>query len=201
MTSFIYTRDIPNGPNDPSDDQGPMQTNTNSIDDLIAVDHVSFGAANGGVHKFVHLLTQSVNPAVTADFSVLFNKVVSGNTELFYRYGSAPQNVFQITNNGAIANDNGFSSLVGPAANPLKIVWQGTALDNNGVSIRNDSPFVFPSPFTTACYSVILSAEKASTGAEGLWVSNGTLTNLGFSIKTSASAGQFTKLYYIAIGS
>lgn len=46
-----YNRDIPDTPNNPSVDQPKMKTNTNSIDDIIAVDHISFNATNGGTHK------------------------------------------------------------------------------------------------------------------------------------------------------
>ncbi len=46
-----YNRDIPDAPNNPSVDQPKMKTNTNSIDTLLAVDHIGFNATNGGIHK------------------------------------------------------------------------------------------------------------------------------------------------------
>lgn len=46
-----YNRDIPDAPNNPSTDQPKMKQNTNAIDDLIAVDHLSFQATNFGTHK------------------------------------------------------------------------------------------------------------------------------------------------------
>src|SRR5258708_30758417 len=45
-----YTRDIPDAPNNPSGDQSKMKINTNSIDTLLQVDHISFNANNGGTH-------------------------------------------------------------------------------------------------------------------------------------------------------
>jgi hypothetical protein len=46
-----YNRDIPDAPNNPSTDQPKMKQNTNAIDDLISVDHLSFQATNFGTHK------------------------------------------------------------------------------------------------------------------------------------------------------
>lgn len=51
MPTFTYNTDIPDAPNDPSVDQPKMKVNTNSIDDILEVDHISFNAANGGTHK------------------------------------------------------------------------------------------------------------------------------------------------------
>jgi len=46
-----YNRDIPDAPNNPSTDQPKMKQNTNAIDDLISVDHLTFQATNFGTHK------------------------------------------------------------------------------------------------------------------------------------------------------
>jgi len=46
-----YNRDIPDAPNNPSTDQPKMKQNTNAIDDLISVDHLTFQATNFGKHK------------------------------------------------------------------------------------------------------------------------------------------------------
>lgn len=40
--TISYNRDIPDGPNNPSNDQPKMKTNTNSIDDWTAIDHIKF---------------------------------------------------------------------------------------------------------------------------------------------------------------
>lgn len=56
MPNFTYTDDIPFASHNPSTDQPKMQVNTNSIDNLIAVDHFSFNDNNGGLHKKVSLV-------------------------------------------------------------------------------------------------------------------------------------------------
>ena len=60
MTNFPYNRDIPDGPNNPSVDQPDMKENTNSIDELINQDHISFEQNNGGFHKTIHQPNQTV---------------------------------------------------------------------------------------------------------------------------------------------
>jgi len=47
----VYNRDIPDAPNNPSVDQPKMKENTNSVYDIIDIDHITFEANNGGTHK------------------------------------------------------------------------------------------------------------------------------------------------------
>jgi hypothetical protein len=68
--SFTYTRDVPFPSNNPSVDAPNMRTNTNSTDDIWAVDHINFNSANSGKHKQVTLVSENtpgpqVNPAST----------------------------------------------------------------------------------------------------------------------------------------
>lgn len=92
MPSFNYFRDIPNGPNDPSDDQPLMQINTNSTDDLIAVDHYSFGSSGNfdGWHIHSHYPqwpgVPTADPTTTTTQGVVYTKDVGGGViQLFYR--------------------------------------------------------------------------------------------------------------------
>jgi len=50
MTDFTFSTTVPNAPNDPSVDQGPMLQNNISTNGILAVDHVTFNAVNGGSH-------------------------------------------------------------------------------------------------------------------------------------------------------
>jgi hypothetical protein len=54
MSSFAYNT-VPIATNSPSVDQSAMLQNTNSIRNLINVDHIGFNANNGGRHKQVTL--------------------------------------------------------------------------------------------------------------------------------------------------
>ncbi len=75
MPSFTYTRDRPDGPNNPSVDQPVMKVNTNSIDDILAVDHVSFNTAGGGEHEQVTFNGNNIPIGIVTDpTSVFFTK-------------------------------------------------------------------------------------------------------------------------------
>ncbi len=90
--TFTYTRDIPNAPNNPSQDQPDMKINTNSTDDLVAVDHTSFNVANGGQHKSIHFNQDaSYVPVPPVSPPQLFTNTVSGIPQIFYYSGTAPQ--------------------------------------------------------------------------------------------------------------
>lgn len=59
MPNFTYITGIPAASHNPSVDQPDMQINTNSIDDIIEVDHYSFNDNNGGYHKKVSLVNNA----------------------------------------------------------------------------------------------------------------------------------------------
>lgn len=80
MATFPYNSDIPNSPNNPSVDQPKMKTNTNSIDDLLNVDHYSFEQSNlDGFHKQVHMISQAAPGLAGAD-SVLYSGLFASNS-------------------------------------------------------------------------------------------------------------------------
>lgn len=78
MPSFGYNLNIPNGPDDPSDDQPLMQTNTNSINSIINVDHYTFGSSgsNDGYHSIIHQPNQGIFPGNIAT-------PITGMTQLY----------------------------------------------------------------------------------------------------------------------
>ncbi len=84
---ITYTLNIPDAPNDPSADQGPMQTNTNSINTLIAVDHYSFADTPSGTHKQVTLSGKNAAGAQTDPTSTLYTASGTASTvaDLIYR--------------------------------------------------------------------------------------------------------------------
>ena len=93
--SFTYNNGVPDANNNPSVDQPDMKTNAQSIESLIAIDHISFNTANGGTHKQVSFDDKNVPAAQTDPQSVLFTNNIaapgtynttSANTvsELFY---------------------------------------------------------------------------------------------------------------------
>jgi len=84
---ITYTRDIPDAPNNPSVDQGPMKTNTNSIDTLIAVDHYTFADVPSGTHKQVTISGKNAGGAQTDPASIMYTSsgTASSVANLNYR--------------------------------------------------------------------------------------------------------------------
>lgn len=89
--SISYNLNIPDAPNNPSDDQPLMQINTNALDTIIAIDHISFNTANGGNHQQVHL-PSFTNPSVVngtaTQGSVIYSAAGTADTaraQIFYK--------------------------------------------------------------------------------------------------------------------
>jgi len=87
MTNVIYNIDIPDGPNNPSQDQPKMKTNTNSLKSLIEIDHIGFGNNQGGYHNIIHQPPQVSDPGVIAGVGQTYTKTISGDQQLFYESG------------------------------------------------------------------------------------------------------------------
>jgi hypothetical protein len=88
MPNFTYNTDIPDAPNDPSNDQPKMKTNTNNIDGIWAVDHVSFNTDDGGTHLQVSLSSKNVPGVQSGEQSVIYSDdgiIDASRTELYFR--------------------------------------------------------------------------------------------------------------------
>lgn len=78
--SFSYDPTLPNPPDDPADDVDQMQVNSQSISDLISVDHVGFNTAGGGEHDQVTFNNKNVPGAQTDPKSVLYTDSGTAST-------------------------------------------------------------------------------------------------------------------------
>lgn len=85
-----YNNSIPDGPNNPSQDQPKMKTNTDAIDTILGVDHISFNAdSGGGEHQKVTFLSDPsyvVPPMPSGDTSIIYSDAGTASTraQLFY---------------------------------------------------------------------------------------------------------------------
>lgn len=109
MPLFAYNLNIPAGPNNPSNDQPLMQTNTNSINSIIGVDHFNFGTGNDGLHQQVNLVAEA-SPALQGNL-VLYTTTSNGQFTLFAKNSTQDQPLF--TGTAGIVGSNGFSSIYG----------------------------------------------------------------------------------------
>lgn len=196
MVTFNYNPDIPAGPNNPSNDQPLMQENTNSINGLIGVDHVSFNLANGGYHTDIHFVPQSGDPATIGGIGQLYTKTVTGDQQLFYKSGGG--NIAQMTRliTASQSTFGTYTNYIAPATTlgGWTFLPGGMLLQYGTLRTTSDTTaVVFPVVFTTL-YSVQLTL---ASNAKPLGVSAESTT--GFNAVTNG-IGAGIRFYWIAVG-
>lgn len=201
MPFFSYNRDIPFASNNPSDDQPDMQTNTNSIDDLIEVDHFSFEDANGGYHQKSTYVAGG-NPGSVSGAAQIFAKAVTYtggdiDTELFMKKASNdindPNGVIQLTDTkfGASASNSGYSWLPGG----IIIQW-GRSTSTFDPTVGAGFAVSFPNVFPNSVFTCTFSVTKNSTTAHSCFFRQAPTTS-GFVLRGDTT---FDGYFYIAIG-
>ncbi len=98
MPNFTYSINVPAASHNPSADQPIMQTNTNSIDSIITIDHFGFNDNQGGWHKNIHQPPQVLNPPIVAGIGQIYTKTLDGEQNLYYRSGSVAGTLYNIVN-------------------------------------------------------------------------------------------------------
>ena len=200
MAIFPYTRDIPFPTNSPAQDQPNMLINTNKIDELIAVDHVSFGIANGGYHEVIHFDTQGVDPPAVAGIGELYTKSVTfnavTNAALFYQNGAGV--VTQLTSpSGTSAATTGYAFLPGG----ILMQWGSTALTAAVPPAISTTTISFPVAFPTAVFMVTGSPRTGNdTRVPGMTYAVSTRTLNDFNAIVYMANGQINTFEWIAIG-
>ncbi len=93
--TFTFNDGIPAANNNPSVDQPDMLSNNVSTNGILAVDHISFNAPNGGTHKQVTFIGKNVPGAQTDPTSVLYTNsgTASSVADLFFR---SQNGIFQV---------------------------------------------------------------------------------------------------------
>lgn len=209
MTNFDYNRDIPDGPNNPSEDQPDLKVNTNSIDDLINEDHYSFGVNNGGFHKQVRMPNSAAIPGgLIANSGTLYTKSANGFAQLFYTNATSG-NEYQLTR----ANNTNFStfSTDGAYGTPPATFTQigGWTFLPGGMLMQygffgktgaagTSGTIQFPIAFTTGPFSIQVTLFR-NTGNQTISVDSATppsTTSFKFLTSTAGSDG----VYWTAIG-
>lgn len=223
MTNFTYNNAIPNGPNNPSNDQPLMQANTDAIDNLIKVDHVSFNTNNGGYHTVIHQEPFNNNTwdpvagtgAPAAIPSV--NQVFSLNYLPDTSSAVLDTQFFSMTGTGEVAQLTGFlaPTLVDPSTPTDGYCWIGGILLQWGrvdqsfssgsttgtVTFRNRETGLIP--FPNNCYSINTTPVFTSPNPAGVACINirrGTVSNTGFSWQFFTNSSQYEGFFWTAIG-
>lgn len=194
MSTFPYFPTIPNPPDDPADDVSLMQTNSGSISGLVAIDHVGFNVAGGGLHKQVTFNSNNPPSSPTTP-PILFTNVQDGAgnalpgnlAQLFFYTGS---NV--ASKNQYVSLANGSTMLPGG----LILKWGNAGWADTSASQAITFSPAFPNNFFAAA---ILPNTTTPTQGVGSVSFNGTGSLAGFTAFRSNTTGGVT-FFYIAIG-
>lgn len=229
MTNFDYNTDIPFATNDPSADQPLMQQNTNSIDGIIAVDHISFGFDNGGYHKIIHqdpgdrsvTATGANNytynnfpaniigpPKINQIFTALYTPDTTGgvaDTQLFNKTanGVGTSGISQLTGN--LSGDDGWC-WVGGILIQWGIVTGLLNLDHqtNGVTFKDRVTGAIPFPNNCFIVNATLIPTNSSTDVARAVVSINSISRTQFvwvvNQSGQVSGNRYTDFYWFAIG-
>jgi len=161
MPNFIYENNIPAASHNPSADQPIMQTNTNSINSIIGVDHFSFNTANGGYHKQVSLVNEAT-PALPSGVGCM---LLSGSNNLIFANAQIPTGVFLTQSNAPPV-----VAIKGSTFLPGAIVMQwGQGTTTGG--IFNDT-YIYPMTTTFVIFSGV-------QGFTGEVITNASILTLG----------------------
>lgn len=179
--NLSYNNNEPAANNNPSNSQGPMLTNTKSINSWVDIDHHGFGDPIGGYHKIIHQDTASpvqrtVNRSVTPNTFTGFPSAITGINQLFAANVIVPSSpgptmtdtqLFSITGNG------GISQLTGNFAQGEGYMWVSGILVQWGTVISSivnvGNTLIFSSraanmiAFPNALFTVITTPRYSST--------------------------------------
>lgn len=161
---MAYNQNIPQ-PNDRlKDSQGQLLANFQEINTFLDVNHVIFGSAGAGKHKFLSMPRQNPVPAApTGNDGQLYAGLgaVSNNTELFWRRN--PAGSLRSFTEGAI-NSPGWSMF------PSGLMMKWARIDTNPTTGAQDintnaAPFVGPNFAGVAEVQITMSGPNSDTDA------------------------------------
>lgn len=190
-----YNPDIPQANDDPSQSQGQILSNFQSLNTYLSVNHVALNDGDEGKHAFVQFPEQSSDPSTAANEGTLYSKEydVDGMgtlvSTLFYRNES----------DGAVTTFGGPSSLAIPGYAYLP---GGILMQWNRVGASSGSTVTFPIPFGSAAFYVNF-APTGTSGTNRIFTrlsGNPTATFFSPIILNSSGSGITETIYYLAIG-
>ena len=195
---FPYFPNVPNPPDDPADDIGDMQTNSGSINGIIAVDHIGFNVAGGGLHNQVTFGANNV-PTLPLINGVLFTQNAPAISQLFYYSGTAAQSSDQYAQNAA----NGSTFMLGGIIVKWGVV---VGTHSGGTFVGGDTGNVtFSTSFPNNCFNILTSLCNGATlptSQGNISILSSSITTAGFNwgIITNTSGNRYDQFFWVALG-
>lgn len=190
MPSINYNLNIPDGPNNPSNDQPDMKENTNSINQWTAVDHYQFSDNTAGKHKQSRYVTSTMPAGLVNGEGTLYTKSSTGS-QLFY----SPDNTgreYQMTRT-IEASWATFGVNTGAGSSGWSFLPGGLILQWGVASGGSPANITFPVTYTTGVFSITLG--NAQTGLQ-FYISASSAS--GFTITRTSGAGM--NVFWMSIG-
>ncbi len=182
-----YTLDIPNAPNNPSQDQPLMKANTNAINTLLSVDHVPFNFGTSGYHNVIHQTIQALDPVTISGVNQVYAKnitpvssVTATDTQLFLKSGLGI--ISQMS--GRLDGADGYVWIGG-----ILIQWGTVVFPIGTVTFKDRVPGAID--FPNNVFEVIVSLTASATASQQATIGTRLVTTTGFTIKAVGGAGAF----------
>ena len=198
---MAYNPNIPQPPDIKSVSQPQILNNFIAINDLLAVNHQTFGASGEGKHKFLQMPEQGSAPLTTVNEAALYAAVgaASSQAELVFKRETPAINAtvpatVAFTECLANASDGSTGWTMLPSGIIMK--WgQLTITAGTGVE-------TFSSSFPKYCYTVQITSWENGDTQNFVSVNRNTVTKDGFTAKcfTRTFTGSNMVISYLAIG-
>ncbi len=191
-----YTLDIPNAPNNPSQDQPLMKANTNAINTLLAVDHVPFNFGTSGYHNVIHQTVQSLDPVTIAGVNQVYAKnitptstVTTTDTQLFTKTGLGV--ISQLT--GRLDGAEGYVWIGG-----ILVQWGNANFPSSSITFKDRVPGAID--FPNNIFAVYVSFKNTSGTAVNATIGVRNPLTTGFTVSTTGASASWSGYYWLAIG-
>lgn len=169
-----YHRNTPHEDHDPSDDQPKMEENTNSIAEILEVNHVGFEEEDAGKHKFLDLKNLDYDPPPSKGS----NQVYVKNGELILQ----KEDGSKITLLGKVSTiQNGYERL--PSGRIKQ--WGQGFLTNEYARIT------FPIEFPNQCFGVNVTLMRSGKNYRNWHVVSGSINKKTFDVECNSNASSF----------
>lgn len=195
--SYTFATNIPQSGQKISSTQVPMQSNFQSISELIGVNHVGFtDSINYGKHTYLSLPAQSMDPTTSASEMAIYCAASTGVNpyEIYYRYPSSGT-IVQLSGSGTGtgAATSGYAYL----SSTVFLKWGTSTGITTGANV-----ITFPTggglPAFSSVYTIYYTqASVATSYLIQSYISSSSTTQFTLQVPTSGFA---SSIYWLALG-